>query len=273
MPGWFDLNEQRRFPLADDAIVDDLPNDVIADLQVTIPDSQPYGVAPKLASISIGDSYISLVIEVNGVAVAWYGGDKTTRQVLPLTPLLDGVSGTVVIGDGALNHRLRIDLTDGKMAEGTYQRYVPQKHPHLAIDKYGSAAIDMDGIVDLRVDSNLSLDLVTNVTIQTGSGPIVVPQAIQIGMRATVTSPVRRAIEGHNKRSVAAGTCTPRVINTINGVRPDMDGRFTLRIVGNVVDIIGAPAEVRFSSELSATRDCDDRDTEDPIDIPDPECQ
>jgi len=269
---WFDINEERRFPFGDDALVSHLPDDIFADLHVVLPDSQADGVAPRVSSVSVGDAYVSFVLEVDGTPVAWYGGDKIVRRVLPLTPLVDGTSGTVVFGEGIRDKRLRLDLEDAFLAEGTYQRYLPQRFGVLGVDKAGSADIELEGIVELRNDTNLTISLVENVTVQTGGGPIVVPQALQISLRDEVIEDVRRVLEGQNRRRVAARTCIPAVVNYVNGVRPDVTGRLTLRVLGETIDIGGASAEIQFRTELSATRDCDDVGNTDPIPVPEQGC-
>ena len=269
---WFDLNESRRFPFADNAEIGSLPDSLFADLQIVFPDSATYGVAPTISSISVGESYVSFVVEVDGTPVAWYGGDKVTRTVLPLTALVAGTSGTVVFGGGVVSARLREDLTAAPLAEGTYQRYIPQRIPHLGVNKYGNAAIDLTGIIDLRVDNNLEIALVENVTVSTGGGPVVVAQAIELRLRDEVAEDVRRVIEGHNHRQVAADTCDPNVINYINGVRPDINGNLTIRVVSDLVLMGAASGEIQFKTTLSATRDCDTVGNTDPIEIVDQGC-
>jgi len=269
---WFDLNEARRFPFADNADVGDIPNSVLADLHITFPDSETYGVSPNISSMSIGNDYVSFVVEVDGTPVAWYGGDKTVRAILPLTPLIDGVSGTVVFGEGVRTARLREDLADAFLAEGTYLRYLPQRIPSLGVNKYGSAQIDLQGIVELRTDNNLELSVVEDVTIDTDGGPVLVDQAIELRLADGVSESVRRVLEGHNKRNVAANTCDPDTINYVNGVRPNVAGQLTIRVVSDVIEMLGASGEVRFQTDISATRDCDEVGSTDPIDIPEQGC-
>ena len=264
--GWNDLNEQRRFPFADDADMGDLADGVFSGMQLTIPDSVS-GV-PYLSSISIGPSYISFVMSVSGTDVAWFGGDKQAGIVLGMTSLIDGVSGLFMLGQDVNAALGRYDLgSDAKLAEGTYSYVQSPSVNHLQIVfPFGTSSLD--GIIELRSGSGIDIETRSDVTI-TGVG--VVEQAIEISLSESLSNEQWLRFAGNCARHTQGGNCVPAAISFINGVRPACDGTITLRFVGDVSVVDAGPGVMSLDTDLVIDRACSGDDIElydPPADLP-----
>jgi len=249
--GWLDRNEQRTWPFGDDAELSGLPQDIFADLQVNFP-----GVLtarPHIASISSGPAYVSFVLALGATPLAWYGGDKTIRRVLPLTPLTEGVSGTVVFGAGLLNFLDRIDFTsDAFLAEKAYTAYLSPAVERLRVRKATGVDIDLTGLIDVRAGADLQVQRVADVTID-GSP---VSEAIELSLSDQVSQATAQRFAGSCARHTQGDSCAPSAITSINGVRAACDGELTLRVYGDLDVEAAGDGLLNIETDVAINRQC-----------------
>jgi hypothetical protein len=104
-PQWYDLNESRPWPIADQALLTDddgtfLPNDILADLQLRFPDT--HGDLAYIGSISVSPTLGSVVLmsDTGVVLAAASVASPIAGQHYPLDAIQGGVAGWIVFGTG-----------------------------------------------------------------------------------------------------------------------------------------------------------------------------
>lgn len=254
---WLDINEDRRYPLADDADVDSLPNDVLADLYLAYPED--LGDTVSLWSISSNGTYVSFVLNAMGTDIAYFTGEPTPRRLYPLTPLVDGVTGSVVFGNGLPNWRGRLDLSDAELAVGTMTRTPALDLPNLTLRKLGLSDVSLDGVVTLAGGQYVTVSLVD----QLDHAPLPAPftQAILIELVSNIPATANRDLINQQARNIVSDNILPGIVNKVNGVRPDKDGNLTIRVLSDddfVIDksTVGSEPALRISTRLAADRNC-----------------
>jgi hypothetical protein len=255
--GWFDVNEARRFPLDDNADVGGLPDDVIADLKIVVPDTvlaAAGGAVPRVVSLSSGASYISLVIAVGDKEIAWYGGDRVMRTPLPLEPLATGVGGFVVFGSGAETYRGTVILPNGIVSAPAFSVSFETGVSTVTFVSDGSATPLADVI---------KLDLAAGIDINYRGNVAGYHNVIEFSLPESVDPVVNEQLLGNCGKNVQGNTCAPAIINTVNGVRADKNGKLSIRVINNTLSTLsiagGGTATGVLVTALSLTRACEDR--------------
>jgi len=253
--GWFDVNEARKFPLDDNADVGVLPDDVIADLKIVIPDSvlaAAGGVLPRVVSLSSGESYISVVIAVGDREIAWYGGDRVVRTPLPLEPLATGVGGFIVFGAGSENYRGAALLPNGILAVPAFSVSFDTGVDAITFVSDGSATPLSDVI---------KLDLATGIDVNYRGTVGGYNNVIEFSVLESIDPVVNEELLGNCGKNVQGNTCVPALINTVNGVRADKNGKLSIRIINNTLSALtiagNGTSTCVLVTALSLTRACE----------------
>lgn len=217
---YYNSNEMRAYPLYENAIrvaADGtaLPNDMIADLVVTVPRTVAASlylgamtVTPGIVSISIGSS-------AGGIFAGTYGQPVVPYRAYALSPVVGMASGYVVFGQGILRSTefrfVSGSLVVSGLDEGTVHPIEPEAvlsvGRYLALDK-----LALKGIVKLEAGDN--------ITIRYHEGKI------KVGL----VEASRYLFVGPCDRQALFDNCGGPPIRTINGVRPDEHGAITLEI-------------------------------------------
>lgn len=255
--GWLDTNEVRRYPLADDADVGALPDDIIADLKVVVPSeviAAAGGGTPRVLSLSCGPGYISVVIAVGSKEIAWYGGDHDIHVPLPLTPLVGGAGGFIVFGRGVEAWRGAAVLPNGILAAPAFSVVFDSGVAAVIFESDGTPT-PMTALIGLEAGDNITLTHRGSVGGYTN--------VVEIAVAETIDPLINEKLLGNCGRNVQAGTCTPAIINSVNGVRADAAGKISIKIVNNTTDTLVASgtgtATAKLTTSLSLTRSCEDK--------------
>lgn len=217
--GWYDKNESRQFPLADDATAIDvngnrLNDGLIADLVLTVPqDVLPEQV--HLLNVSGFGTGLVVSIGINGVLAAAATIPSTHSEydgyTIVGTGIGNGITGRVVIGQLSVfqdyvTQSLEFSLDAGKLASSVVR-------PRIG---------GVERIV-LRDFQNQTYELNENVTLQGGNNVDITAAGsslFQIHVSGGVV--VDDGLSGNTDN---AGN---RPIRSINGVQPNANGELTL---------------------------------------------
>jgi len=223
--GWYDQNEGRRFPFADDASLADvdtgaqLPDALLVDLVIIIP-----------RTIDPGSVYISeiagfgsgLVIsfsadtgggdEVIGLATVPSSHERFDGYNIAATSAGEGVGGRVVLGrteevTGLSDQRFTFDIAAGQLAGVTVRPRLGGLSG-LVIEDFAGDQYTLSGDVVLAAGNNLALSVdggLETITLDADGGVVI--------------------DDRYSGNTDQAGR---RPIQTVNGVGPDDDGNLTL---------------------------------------------
>ena len=212
MQEFFNSNEHRNYPFADDC-VKDLPTAVVADLRLTVPASvSEIWLSQALytgATVSLLFSSASGPVAAVAVAVADTGPKYPAFAV---EPLVTGVKGWVVFGSG-LGDLGPFSLSWGSVADAGLAAgavCVREQAPVTAFvsDVATGRSDSATGVVEIRGRSGVL------VSADTGANAVV------LGLDKSV----RQAMTPFSD----TGEWTPR-LRSILGVCPDDEGTITLR--------------------------------------------
>ena len=238
-PDWYTANSRRPWPLDETAsLLDDaqqvFPENLLVDLSLRFP--ARYGPRAYLGAFYSGPAAVSLLIlgETGYTPLAAFQASRAgleTGRLLPLTPLVAGVGGWVVLGEGTLPGTLH----NFRFREPSQSRLLPQTArpyaatPVLSLGKLG-AEVGLTGLVKLSAGNDIELVQET-LTIDGRDRTAVV-----INLRNTQTDTQR------NLLSLYAGPCGgrpesrtcpgPQPIEAINTVIPDCCGTIFLEFRG-----------------------------------------
>lgn len=218
---WFNENEGRKYPLAEEGtLLDDtgqsLPVDIIADLGLLVPPAhadvilKSLVITPNLVTVAFASSTSALL-------VGTYAWDVTAPYVAyPLTAMADNVSGWIVFGSHLHTIVERYAFTS------VAQTAVEQRAVHivdaLAVTrcvKYGARASDyVDQVVRLLEGSGINI-----------AQDDTDPQKIVVSLDESVASSFISPCED----PANAQACGVPPIRSFLGVCPDEDGKIYLR--------------------------------------------
>lgn len=264
---WYNLQSLRRYPLADSCTgeTDDgrnLPNNILVDCNIKFPASNGAAVA-FVEAITISSSVVTVIIGVeeeatNTTPLRRYSVAAVT-VIKPaiagvhysVTPLVEGVGGWVVFGDGIdTNFTGRFSTpAQTKLQERCANRYVSLPIDGIKLD--GSANV-LDGVV--RIDADLPIKLTARkIAVQDSACPEkerTEYNAIFIGLDEQLLT------DEYNPFSYflhpCAGrpesdTCPKPGIQTINGIGPDC--------YGNIDIVFDSLNSLPFQGGLAITTD------------------
>lgn len=243
-PGWYDQNEERQYPLADDATVTStsgvrLPDALIVDLVL----SAPVNVAPETIFLSEVKGFgagltLSFSVGSTVVAVATIPSSHARFDNYAVSAQnSSGISGRIVIGDPAALAELSVqdlvfDLAAGKLA-------LPVVKPKLG--GISSLSIKTSDGVTHALTGDVVLQAGTNFAVSIdGSGNVV------LGAVGGVV---------YDDRYSCNTDSTGRVpVRSIAGAVPDGDGNISL--VGSACLQISAQASTLFMQDTCAQPCC-----------------
>lgn len=262
---WYNRNGQRDFPLtrASDLSSDAghrLPQDILVDAQVTLPEN--LGRTVKLSGASISSAAVSLAFEAvsdvdpaitSPVGQVYVSADQFVAGVpVPLSTVDPAIVGWVVFGDGLLN---------GLEYSGRFSR---RDQAHLMASTCHYYPLPVLNSVG-RPGYRRTFD---DVVTLGGSGLVLTPDRrvledgrvvtyLRVGLPRTTTLDLDgqevstlQSFLGNCDRRPESGTCgDPQPIERINNVAPDENGLIT-------VEFAGCAEIQQFESDNAIVVDC-----------------
>jgi len=247
---WYNLNEQRSYPLDDSASAlsnagDRLPAALISDLRLRWPVT--YGKYAFVSAASVTSSIITVMIEatddldnspssstlIAGVSVPL--SSFVEGRTYALTAFQDGVGGFITFGSGTdkpyrgLFSSPRQGLLTPRAAR--FARLPPV--PTLGIAQVATA---LKGVVNLTAVEPLRLTKETRVIGGVEYDNVIVFRLIETTTdiaTGTSTESVFRKFSGPCGNRTGSKSCSdPQPVQTINSITPDCDGVITLEFQG-----------------------------------------
>ncbi len=256
---WYSLNSERAYPVDEGAtLLSDagelLPNDIIVDLHLAIPDD--VAKFAFIGSISVTAGAVSLVIMGSGAPAQQSEASEELEEGSPvplaaisvaksslqqgrhyaLTAMTPGVGGWIVFGSGATNKKGTSSLYyKGKFTSPAQSCFVPKavyaykKLPIPYMARHNEEQT-LSGIIRLKGGSDMEI---VKETIEIEGDEV---EAIVFRLKNKATSG-----EGRNVFEVYSGPCAARPetgncdgdpIEQLNAAVPDCCGRLTLNFTG-----------------------------------------
>jgi hypothetical protein len=227
---YYDDMERIAYPLVG---TDDLgiPSDVLVDIQAHAPSA--LGTELQVLSCSVTDMVVSVVLGVTGTAIGYLtmrSEQVVVHEPYEILPILDGVSGFVVFGQGCKTSRMRVDgpyaLTPSCLVS-----YAAPADPWTM--RVGGHSVD--GVVELSVGAGLKIEaqdvrlLCLDAAVRTVKAVVISAESTQ-----TLEEPVVRC------QMRADGVLGDLPVRSINGMAPSTGGNITIE-VKNAVAKVGAP--------------------------------
>jgi len=217
---WANENEQRSYPVgelaskqADDGLL--LPPDILVDLGLMIP---PGLTGVRLAALTWSPALVSLalVCDQGPLAAGTYSRLSVTPYgSYPLIPLIPNCTGWVTFGShqGSSQEVYRFSTAD-----------------QSAIESRAIRTMSPPGVTQFqRQDSDLGIFATGIVTLQVGGGLIAERDPADAQNIILRLDAQHQPIYAQPCSSQANRACQVPVIRSINGVRPDGNGKITLR--------------------------------------------
>jgi hypothetical protein len=214
--GWYNENEGRAYPIREDATRistngDMLPNDIVADLCISVP---PEHGDAFIGSIRITPTIVSISVRstLSGLLLGTFNRNSLQPfRTYALTPVISDVSGRVVFGThrAVTTEDYRFTTAAQTGLEQRAVKLVETLPVHRLLRYGGNTATYADGLVRLVAGNGIEFDkdLVNN--------KIIVKLAVD--SQSVFVSPCTTA------------ACGVPPIRRIAGVCPDANGRITLR--------------------------------------------
>ncbi len=250
---WYNLNEQRFYPLDDTASArsdngDLLPNSLIADLRLCWP--KEYGEYAFISAAASTPSLVTVLIEVattlannpsDSVLIAGITLPKaelTKGRTYALTAFKPGVGGFIVLGT-TLDQIYSGRFSSPSQSLLTPRAARPNRAPPVPTIKVSDAAVALSGLVKLTATPPLYLEKETRI-IHGVEYPNVIVFRLKEGEQNTgivaLNESVFAAFSGPCGKRAGSKTCSdPQPVQFINGVAPDCDGILTLDFQGCAV--------------------------------------
>lgn len=247
---WYNLNEQRNYPIADTASCVSnqgvrLPNDLIQDLRIRWPSS--LGQYAYIGAASITEHIVTVLIEVTKTidnspdeatliaAISVPKNELVVGQTLTLRPFADYVGGFITIGSfggqlysGSFSSPLQSGLSP---RAARYTRVPPI--PSISVD---NSASTLSGVVNLTAVAPLKITKETKVIAGVEYDNVLVFSLFQETSNLQDTAAAESVFStfaGNCGNRIGARTCPdPQPIESINGISPDCDGVLTLEFSG-----------------------------------------
>lgn len=265
---WYNLNEQRKYPLDDTATaVSDagafLPAELIADLKLVWPED--YGKYAFISSATISDKLITIMFEcaetldsvigsftpIAGITIARSG--LVSGRTYALQAFKPGVGGFIAFGSNPT------EVFTGRFSTPrqswiTFRAAKPTKRPAVRTLGMANVSAGLTGLVRLNTSAPLTITKET-ATIDGFEQENVLmfrltEELNNIAGGNTESVFVRYA--GKCGKRVGSRTCgSPEPIETINAVGPDCDGVVTLdfrgcAVVGRNIQDCGVVIDCQF---------------------------
>lgn len=221
MLGWFNENENRSYPIAEDATgVDNdgniCPYSLIADLGISVPEDLVDAVYLRQITVTPAMVSVSFATSAGGLIVGTFARPVVPYQAYALTPVMDTASGFIVFGS-AVNM-----ITDPitYLFDSTDQSRI-EENALSAVQTPGVTALGkLNGSVDDYTDGIIKIEVGTNVKVGR------VGNTIQIGL----VEAARSKFVGPCDQTAIFDSCGGVPIRTINGVPANGSGKITLEV-------------------------------------------
>lgn len=245
---WYNLNEQRNYPLDDTAscVANEgtrIPSNIVTDLRLRWPEQ--YGKYAFILGMSVTPYIVSLLIGVTDelsnpaaektliAGLSLSRSNFTEGRTYTLATYQDGVGGFICFG--SLTEFVgRFDTPSQSLLAHKAACYYSAAPVHSV--KLEGSKQTLKGLINLTAKSPISLKKESR-TIEgvTYDNVIVVglkEETLQITTDNASTSVFSRFAGPCGKRVGSRSCDDPQPIETINGVGPDCDGVLTLNIIG-----------------------------------------
>lgn len=248
---WYNLNEQRYYPLDDTASArsDDgnlLPSSLIADLRLCWPAS--YGKYAFISAAAVTSGLVTILIESantlannpsTSVLIAGITLPKSELiggRTYALTAFKSGVGGFIVLGTN-LDENYSGRFSSPAQSLLTPRAARPNRLPPVSSIKVEDAAVALSGLVKLTAVPPLQLVKETRVINGVEYPNVVVFRLVEETQVVGATNEsVLAVFAGSCGKRTGSKTCTdPQPVQFINGVAPDCDGVLTIDFQGCAV--------------------------------------
>lgn len=235
-PDWYDLNESRSWPIADQATGRDddgdiLPHDVIADLQLRFPTT--YGDYAHIGSVTVSESLASVTF-VSDTGEPLAAVSIVNPQVgihYAVSPFQSGVGGWVVFGTGVND---AADIRTWRFSTSSQTVIAPQCARRYRVDTLSGigrlgAVGRLTGLVRLAGGNDLEIVKETReiLGVVRDVGVIRLKSNYSVSESENVLAKYRGPCGGRAE----SGSCdTP--IEFVNGVGPDCCGVLYVELKG-----------------------------------------
>lgn len=218
---WFNENENRAYPIAEDATGIDnagniCPYSIIADLGISVPESLVEDVFLRQLNVTPLMVSVSFATTSGGLAVATYARPIVPYKAYALTPATDTASGFIVFGSALDSITEPVSyLFDGPEQSRIEENALsPIQLPGVTnIGKLnGNPSEYIDKIVRIEVGTNIKISRSGNV--------------IQVGLAEAVQS----KFLGPCDKYAIFDSCGGVPIRTINGVPADTNGKLIIEV-------------------------------------------
>lgn len=240
---WFNANQERPYPLSDAATRDDdegkfLPNNIIADLSLWYPvDLGDFafisGVfnGPKLTSvvISVAQDQFAAPAEYTPIASV-SAANASSESVYKLAPLVDGVSGIIVFGNGirpstAASYKFS-SPSQSILLPKTSRSYSP---PGVISMRRSGGSVGLRGQVKIIGLGDLE---VVGEDLTVDGVPV---RAAVFNLRSDTSTNLLNTYAGPCGGRPESETCPLPGIEFINSVQPDCNGNIKVTFRGGVI--------------------------------------
>lgn len=239
---WFNTNQERPYPLSDAATRDDdegnfLPNNIIVDLSLWYPESLGSfafisGVfnGPKLTSVVIAVAQDQVTAPTEYVPIASISvANASPETVYKLSPLVDGVAGTIVFGNGILpSEPVSYKFSSPEQSlllSKTSRGYSP---PGVISIRRSGASVGLSGQVRL---SGLGDMEIVGESLTVDDVPVT---AAVFNLRNDTATNLLNTYSGPCGGRPESGTCNLPGIEYLNSVQPDCNGNINITFRGGV---------------------------------------
>lgn len=247
---WYNLNEQRDYPLDDtaSALSDNghrLPHALIQDLRIRWPID--YGQYAFVSSASVTSHIVTLMIEatddldnspsssvlIAGVSIPL--DELVQGRTYTLETFKEGVGGFITVGSGV------DELFKGVFSTPRQSLLTPRaaravRRPPIPSLGVEQAAVPLKGVVNLVAAAPLQLSKETRVIEGVEYDNVIVIRLVEETRdiaTGTFDESVFSRFSGPCGRRVGSKSCNdPQPVETINGISPDCDGVLTLEFEG-----------------------------------------
>lgn len=240
---WYNLNSTRNYPLDDGATtIDDsgkqLPNTLIADLNLRMPKS--VGEGAMISSVVVSSTLVSVTFlainhpinpsvydpapslpEFSPLCAVTLPKPVIPGKVYSITPLVDGVFGWIVFGDGVAR------TWNGRFSTPQQSAIMPKVcrgYNDTSVDRVSKkdSANNIGGIVNLIEGNDIAIYRDVKY-IDDRYREVVV-----ISLKENNTVNVYDKYRGPCSGRPESGTCAKEGIEFINGIAPDCDGNIQI---------------------------------------------
>jgi hypothetical protein len=239
--GWYNLNEQRPWPLDDAAtLIDDagqrLPHDILADIQLRFPSI--LGDEVLLSSLTVGPNIVTATFLAASSVYTPVASISLPRPVdiyrhYALESIYPGVSGWIVFGNGIETEHLKSyrfsTLAQSRLQFRSASKYFPA--PLTSLGTLNNQA-SLTGLV--RLSAGNDIEIVKEDREIEG----VIHEAVVIRLKPDTDQGERNIYEDYagpcGKRPESRNCGSPEPIEFINNVGPDCCGNLTFEFRGCV---------------------------------------